>query len=306
MGDSASSLPPEALQTSARPQIGAVARPAPFLRWAGSKRQHSAVITTLWNSRPMPRYVEPFAGSAAVFFAIDPRAALLADLNEELVRTFQTIRTFPTLVADAMGHFAFGREAYYRVRALVPESLTCVERAARFIYLNRFCFNGLYRTNRCGRFNVPYGAPKTNNLPDQEGLAQCATALATAEIICADFRSSLAQARPGDFVYLDPPYAVRQRRVFREYDAHAFSAKDLVDLASSLTALDRIGAYFVLSYADCREGRLLATDWQWRRVRVRRHVAGFSSKRRNHYELFVSNHPDFLTVVRQHRKRRGK
>ena len=264
---------------------------SPFLRWAGSKRQHVPFLRQYWHAAQHRRYIEPFAGSAALFFSVAPPSAVLGDLNGELIQTYRALRHNPDVVHRKLTGFAKGKAAYYRLRAMRLGDAAW--RAARFIYLNRFCFNGLYRTNCRGEFNVPYGAPKNDHLPDLNQLRACARLLFRARLVHADFRRTLAVVEPGDFVYIDPPYAVSRRRVFVEYGKEPFSTKDLIELAGWLEQIDRRGACFVLSYADSHEARSLSGEWRRRRFAVRRHVAGFSCARRNHYELFVSNIKDF-------------
>ncbi len=259
----------------------------PLLRWAGSKRQHVPFLHQWWKAGNYTRYVEPFAGSAALFFAIEPPRSLLGDINRELIEAYQTIRQVPQAVYQRLNRLAIGEDAYYRVRAMRPK--LAVARAARFIYLNRFCFNGLYRTNAAGAFNVPYGAPKTPNVPRLKHFCTCARLLRHTTLVAADFRSVLAKVRQGDFVYLDPPYAVSSRRVFTEYSKDHFSTTDIADLAGWLEEIDRRGAAFILSYADCRDARVAFNGWLARRFAVRHNVSGFSSARRRRYELCLSN-----------------
>jgi DNA adenine methylase len=260
---------------------------SPFLRWAGSKRQHVPFLRRYWSPTVHRRYIEPFAGSAALFFALAPPRAVLGDLNGELIRAYRTVRNDPDGVHRRLIRFATGRTAYDRIRATRHGHVAW--KAARFVYLNRFCFNGLYRTNLLGRFNVPYGAPKNDHLPGLDQLRQCANLLSRARLMHADFRRPLLLVEPGDFVYMDPPYAVSRRRVFVQYSRQHFGADDLDDLAAGLEEIDRRGASFILSYADSHEARRLFRRWKRRRFAVRRNVAGFASARRNHYELFVSN-----------------
>lgn len=260
---------------------------SPLLRWAGSKRQHVPFLRDCWDAGEYSRYVEPFAGSAAVFFAVAPRRAILGDINRQLIDTYKALKRAPDAVYRRLTKFATGEEAYYRVRSMRLRGR--VEKAARFVYLNRFCFNGLYRTNTDGHFNVPYGAPKTLNLPDQEQFRACSDLLGRARLMPADFRRVLAEVKKGDFVYLDPPYAISRRRVFIQYARKHFSTDDLGDLSEWLEEIDRREASFVLSYAESVEARRLPQGWKRRRFAVRRNVAGFSSARRNHYELFLSN-----------------
>ena len=190
-----------------------------------------------------------------------------------------------------------GREEYYEVRDLDSESLSPIHRAARFIYLNRFCFNGLYRTNFKGKFNVPYGAYKSGKLPSLEHLKSCAGLLKKAELIQADFRKTLSVVEKGDFVYLDPPYAVSTRRMFVEYGAQQFSLDDLDILVGQLRILDRRGAIFVLSYADLKESRKVFRNWKTRRILTRRNMAGFSAARKSQFEVYVTNSDFFDTRI---------
>jgi DNA adenine methylase len=259
----------------------------PLLRWAGSKRQHVPFLRQCWERSAHTRYIEPFAGSAAVFFAVAPPRAILGDINGDLIETYRTVRRKPYAVYRRLTRFATGEAAYYEVRAMRPTS--AIAKAARFVYLNRFCFNGLYRTNREGRFNVPYGAPRTTNLPGIEQFRACARLLLRARLLGTDFRRALASVEKGDFVYIDPPYVVSRRRVFIQYTKRHFSPDDLVDLSTWLDEIDRRNAFFILSYADSREARTLFRGWKLRRFSVRRNVAGFSNARRNHYEVFISN-----------------
>lgn len=262
-----------------------------FLRWAGSKKQLLPRLKVYWRNS-FRRYVEPFMGSACLFFAIRPRRAILADMNEELVRTFLQVRDNPGTVASKLRRFPTGKEAYYEMRALRPEKLTPAEAAARFIYLNRFCFNGLYRTNKSGGFNVPYASSGTGQLPSGDLLHECANALKSASIKSGDFAETLSAVRAGDFVYLDPPFVVQKRRVFREYVADSFGQADLPRLTAMLKKIDLVGAFFVASYADCREGRQALAEWRQCRVRTKRHIAGFSKHRRHAYEIIATNLPD--------------
>jgi len=260
----------------------------PFLRWAGSKKQHRSLLKSFWSDK-FSRYVEPFAGSAAVFFDIGPRRALLGDINKELIGTFATVRDHPNRVHKALIAIPKGRSNYYGIRRLGSKSLRPINRAARFIYLNRYCFNGIYRTNSKGEFNVPYGGKKSGALPTLEHLKTSARCLKRAKLICADFRKTLAKVQKGDFVYLDPPYAVSNRRVFVQYAANPFSVSDISAVGTLLTKIHRKGATFVLSYADCAEARKEFAKWKVRRILTRRSIAGFFGARRNQYELCVTN-----------------
>ena len=260
----------------------------PFLRWAGSKRKILPQIASYWNAS-YRRYVEPFAGSAALFFHIGPNRAVLGDLNEQLIDLFRVLRNNPDEFHAALSSLPRSQHDYYRIRALVPDSLSDFERAVRFAYLNRHCFNGIYRTNLKGEFNVPYGGHKPNAVPPVEVFRKCALLLERAELRAVDFCRILKHTKSGDFVYLDPPYAVQSRRVFRQYGPKTFEKDDLVRLVEYLQAADNRGVHFVVSYADCTTARQAFSDWSTRRIRVRRNIAGFAGARRSAYELLVTN-----------------
>lgn len=260
----------------------------PVFRWAGSKRKILPVLASFWRPS-FRRYVEPFAGSAALFFRIQPERAVLGDVNRELMEAYKNIRDRPDDVHRAASRIPRSEEHYYAVRAQVPERMSSFRRAVRFVYLNRYCFNGIFRTNATGQFNVPYAHTKPGVIPPVEHFRRCARLLQRATLKQGDFGAVLSTVRAGDFVYLDPPYALTSRRVFREYDRREFTLGDVERLAAHLRAIDRKGAAFVVSYADCAEARSLLSVWRARRVRVRRHVAGFASARRSAFELLVTN-----------------
>lgn len=235
------------------------------------------------------RYIEPFAGSACLFFALEPREAILGDVNEELISTYRTVKTDAGRVLECLNRLSIGREAYYRIRAVPPASLAEAEKAARFIYLNKYCFNGLYRTNRAGQFNVPFGDTKGCDSINGDAIVSAAKLLQRALLVCGDFERTLVHASEGDFVYLDPPFSVGDRRIFTEYHPDSFCAPDLTRLVNVLHDLDSRGATFLLSYADSPEGRRVLRPWHPARVRAQRHISGFAANRRAAYELLATN-----------------
>lgn len=260
----------------------------PLLRWAGSKRQTVERLKRLWSAR-FTRYVEPFAGSAALFFAIRPQKALLADKNRDLIDTYNVLCESPLELHTRLTSIPRSREVYYSLRRQDPKELSGFDRAVRFLYLNRYCFNGLYRTNLKGEFNVPYAPSGTGGLPDADVFQSSAKLLATAQRRAWDFGTTLRYVRKGDFVYLDPPYAVESRRVFREYGSFGFGKAELARLVRHLRRIHECGAVFVLTYADCAEARRLFSEWHQKRIAVRRNIAGFAGARRRAYELLISN-----------------
>jgi DNA adenine methylase len=162
-------------------------------------------------------------------------------------------------------------------------------RAARFIYLNRFCFNGIYRTNLKGEFNVPYSGDRCGAVPANEVFEQCSRRLRGARFVNGDFEDVLKQAKKGDLVYMDPPYAVRAKRVFREYDPSTFTHGDIARLRSWMERLNAGGINFVVSYAESDEADLLRKNFSYETVAVRRHIAGFAAHRTMTNEVLISN-----------------
>ncbi len=233
--------------------------------------------------------MEPFAGSACLFFELKPKNALLADINPDLIDMYREVKHRVGEVVVELQRLECSREDYYRIRRLNPDELTRSKRAARFIYLNRFCFNGLYRTNRAGQFNVPYGALRSGPLPSKQALHASALLLRKASLKAVHFKCVLAEIRHGDFVYMDPPYSVKSRRVFNEYASEQFSDRDLATLRQGMRDLDQRGIRFLVSYADSPEGDFLRQGFECSSIDVRRHIAGFAGNRRDSRELLIFN-----------------
>lgn len=186
--------------------------------------------------------------------------------------------------------FTEDKETYYQIRKQEFESLNQIEQAARFIYLNRFCFNGLYRTNNKGEFNVPYGGLKSGKLPTKENFINISNLLKNVEIINTDFEDLiLNRLEVNDFVYLDPPYAVKNKRIFKQYGPTNFGTNDMERLFLLLDYIDKKGAKFLLSYAYCEELQFLTSKWNSNIVTTQRNIAGFASNRRKEQEYLISN-----------------
>jgi DNA adenine methylase len=259
----------------------------PFLRWAGSKKQLLPALSQYWNVG-FDRYIEPFAGSSRLFFETKPHKATLGDINRELIHTYMEVKHRLPSVLRSLGQLRKSKRRYNYLREQDPRKLTNTQRASRFIYLNRFCFNGLYRTNKNGEFNVPYGR-KTGKLPSKEELLNCSKSLRAARLSVGDFGQTLAHASPGDFVYMDPPFHANGRRIFKEYTGTGFGESDLVRLRDWMVKLDIMGAKFLVSYAKCPEAGVLTEGFHVKTVAVKRSIAGFGANRRRSYELLISN-----------------
>jgi DNA adenine methylase len=260
----------------------------PVLRWAGSKRKLLTELRACAARIAHERYIEPFAGSACLFFSLAPERAVLSDINKELIHFYRVLKAQPSLLWRATVRHKVNADTYYQLRSLSPASLERIERAARFLYLNRFCFNGIYRENKRGIFNVPFGA-KTGALPSEAALVRASRLLRNALLINDDFSESIEYARPDTLYYLDPPYDYSGRLDRGEFGSKTFRLGDLPRLVDLLEAIDRRGASFVLSYIDVPELALIAERWQTTRHRIARQVASFSKFRRPMDELIITN-----------------
>jgi DNA adenine methylase len=264
----------------------------PILRWAGSKRKLLGKLKGFWRPHHR-RYVEPFAGSACLFFELEPRRAILGDSNAELIQLYRLVKTDAHALYARLCRIPRDAATYYRWRSKDPDALDEQTRALRFLYLNRNCFNGIFRTNIAGQFNVPFGAKhgKPIGKLEKADYIRAAEQLTAARLIAGDFSKTLELVKAGDFVYLDPPFAVssKRRRLFTEYGKNVFGPSDVERLAVALSELDKEGADFLVSYADCKEARFLARNWNAKRLSVRRHIAGFSAHRKNASEWLITN-----------------
>jgi len=207
-----------------------------------------------------------------------------------LIDSYSCLKQDAERVYTEINKLPIGESAYYEIRKAKP-SLNRFKNAARFIYLNRFCFNGLYRTNRAGIFNVPYGGGdgRSGSLPSLEGLRKCAALLENSDLVSGDFERCLSLAKEGDFAYIDPPYAVTSRRVFSEYHGETFTSKDIARLRGILYELNQRGCRFLLSYAASPEGEALSRGFIKTTLKVQRNISGFVSGRALSEEIIVSN-----------------
>jgi DNA adenine methylase len=260
-----------------------------ILRWAGSKRK---LLPTLMANIPFgyQRYVEPFCGSACLFFAIHPRSAILADINDDLIHCYNILLKHPRLLYQSVNKIPNTNDQYLTYRKKDPSKLTPIERATRFIYLNRYCFNGVYRTNKKGEFNVPRGS-RTGRLPSEKLFVRCSYALRNTALSSVDFEQSLEQVKKGDFVYLDPPYATSDKPIIEEYGPNSFQRADIERLINALYRIEKVDATFILSYSDSAELiDRLDPNWHVIKLLVQRHIAGFACHRDSVNEILVSNH----------------
>ncbi|MBX3000512.1 MAG: DNA adenine methylase [Caldilineaceae bacterium] len=285
---------------------------APLLKWAGGKSQLLAQLEPYFPQR-YDRLIEPFIGGAAVYFHLQPERAILADINPELVNFYRVVRDLPeALMAeiDALAahpsHEYDPEAVYYEIRNRQPVDLPAdridtdgipiadedrLWIAARTLYLNKTGFNGLFRVNSKGYFNVPWGRrARLPKLYDRAEMINAARLLAGAEILLADFGVVLDQARPGDFVYLDPPYhPVSATASFTSYTRLDFPPAEQERLADWLHTLDQRGVLFLLNNSDTPFTRQIYADFQIDVALAKRMINSDASKRGSINELVVCN-----------------
>lgn len=270
-------------------------RAVPFLKWAGGKRQLVPRLLDLAPAR-IDTYYEPFMGGAALFFALATRGrfarAVLSDTNEELVGCYRAIQEDVDAVIAALRSPKYRNNAthYYRVRDRDVSKMSGPERAARIIFLNRCGYNGLYRVNSKGLFNVPFGRYRNPLICDEERLRAVARALrkTKVKILRADFQEALAKAGPADFVYLDPPYVpVSRTSSFTAYAAGSFGVREQERLAEALRELGRRKVAALLSNSQCAETERLYHGLDSEVVQVRRAINSDARRRGPVGEILV-------------------
>lgn len=256
-----------------KPEIGPhVKRAQPFLQWVGGKRQVLDQILPRLPEFP-GNYYEPFLGGGAMFFALEPRRAFLSDANVELITAYDGVQIQVDDVIRILRTYENTAETFYQTRAIPAWSLDRDGVAARMIYLNRTCFNGLYRVNAYGRFNTPYGKHKNPKICDEENLRAASEALRYASLSRGDFAKAVAPSGPGDLIYFDPPYTpVSASASFTAYTKGRFGWEDQRRLAEVFRAAASRGAFCALSQADLPAVRELYQGFQIHDIKARRSV----------------------------------
>jgi DNA adenine methylase len=266
-------------------------RLTPFLKWAGGKRQLLAQLAPHIPSA-YGSYLEPFLGGGALYLALKPSRAILADLNQELILCYQVIRDqLDALLADLDRHI-YDRDYYYRLRAEPADTLSPVARASRFLYLNKCGYNGLYRVNASGRFNVPFGRyPRPPRLYREEAIRTTSALLRSADLRTAPFQETMDRGRADDFVYLDPPYhPLTPSSNFTAYTAGTFGADDQKELARWYRLLDQRGCRLMLSNSSAPLIRELYHDFRIEEVQATRAINSDPLARGTVTELVVLNY----------------
>jgi DNA adenine methylase len=260
----------------------------PFIKFAGGK---TALLPEILPRLPskIRTYYEPFVGGGAVFWALEGRfeRAVLGDINEEIVNLYSVVRMTPKALLKELKRLPIDEKSFYKIRA---QALTGrLQRAARTIYLNKTAFNGLYRVNKKGEFNVPWGDYKNPTLAVDEVIHACSQALAETSLVDCDFEDTVVSAKRGDVVYFDPPYIpVSKTANFTGYAAGGFGDGDQERLRSLMEKLDTKGVHVLLSNSDTPRARELYDGFKIESVQAPRRVNSKGNKRGNVGELLIS------------------
>lgn len=267
---------------------------SPIVKWAGGKGKLLAEIR-----RRLPKeigtYYEPFVGGGAVFFALANRGvferAVINDSNPELICTYRCLADGQVEdLIELLSSYPYNPEFFSELREKLPKDLDPLETAARFLYLNKTCYNGLYRVNKKGGFNSPFGAYTNPTICNKEGLREAARVLQQrVEILCTDFEAALSGVTPQDAVYLDPPYLPTSDTAnFVAYSSNGFTLQDQVRLSDRFKALAKDGVPVLLSNADVPTARQLYQGCRISRVEAPRRINSSGEKRGNVSEILVS------------------
>ncbi len=257
--------------------------PSPFLKWAGGKARLMAQFQP-WMPEDFNHYFEPFVGGGAVYFTMRPPEATLTDVNPRLIECYTAIRDEPIALMDELAKHRSRhcKDHYYRCRTRMnaPRGLNAVSRAALMIYLNKTCFNGLYRENSRGEFNVPMGSYKSPNIFNPDHIFAVSAQLQSTNLRVASFEHVLESAEPGDFVYFDPPYVpLTETSSFTNYSKGGFDMSMQHKLARIFDELSRRGCYVMLSNSDTPAVRELFEGWRIIGIQASRAINSRASAR---------------------------
>lgn len=264
-----------------------------FLKWPGGKRWLLKKLPEIFSIK-FNNYYEPFLGSGAVFFHLCPEESVLSDVNEELINLFVQMRDHPQELAEQLQvhQKKHSKAYYYEMRD--KNYVSPMERAGRFLYLNRTCFNGMYRENKNGKFNVPIGT-KDNCLYDIDKFEHYSNALKNAELMTCDFRDTIKKAGSGDLLFVDPPYTIgqAQQNSFIKYNSKLFSWNDQEDLCNEIVAARNRGVIIISTNAYCDEllEMYKIEGFYVQPIEKRSTISGVIDKRRKTTELLITSLP---------------
>lgn len=267
--------------------------PRPFVKWVGGKRQLLDVLHVA-APRDFGRYFEPFVGGGAFLFSQLPGSATISDANAELINCYQVIRDNVEALIRSLRRHKNEEEHFYAVRAKKPSEMTPVQRASRFIFMNKTCFNGLYRENKSGQFNTPFGRYDNPKIVDTENLVAISEYLRTSdvEIKHSGYQDVLAQALPGDFVYFDPPYVPMTKTAsFASYVKGGFGLHDQAELANVFAELTKKGVMAMLSNSNTQVIHDLYKEYNIQIIHAARSINCKGGKRgKEANEVLITNY----------------
>ncbi len=263
----------------------------PFVKWAGGKTQ---LLPELKKNIPtrFKRYLEPFVGGGALLFEINARESLINDSNEELINCYEVIRDSPDKLIDDLQLHTNTKSYFYKVRSLKLQKLSSIKRASRFIYLNRTCYNGLWRVNKENQFNTPFGNYKNPKIVNAELIQSISKFLNSVKIFCMDFEAFLLlHAKKDDFIYLDPPYhPVSKYSDFKRYTKDFFGIEHQKRLAEIFRALDKKGCKLLLSNSYSPLILDLYSEFEIITVKARRSINNNGDGRGEIKEVVIRNY----------------
>ena len=267
---------------------------SPILKWVGGKRQLIKEILGVFPRDYRSRtYHEPFVGSGAVFFNVKPRKGSINDINPRLINFYKVVRDNPTELIEEGQKYQYEKKTYYKLRRRFNEGgLSVVEEAAFFLYLNKTCYNGLYRVNSKGEFNVPFGRYKNPKIVDSNRIHKASIALANIKIFNENFTYVIDLAERGDICYLDPPYdPISKTANFTSYSRNGFNSSEQESLRDTCIALNNKGVIFVLSnsYTDNIKDLYSNEDFKLITVKARRMVNSKGDGRGEINEVLITN-----------------
>ncbi|EOU1737756.1 DNA adenine methylase [Clostridium perfringens] len=270
---------------------------APVLKWVGGKRQLMSEIEKVLP-KTYTTYYEPFIGGGAVLFELQPKKAVINDVNGELINLYNVIKDDVELLIEDLKKHENTPEYFYSIRELDRkkdkyENLSNIEKASRIVYLNKTCFNGLFRVNKAGEFNSPFGKYKNPNIVDEVTLRAVSKYFNKADIkiLNGDFEASLKGIRKGAFVYLDPPYdPVSNSANFTGYDKGGFNRDEQIRLKKLCDKLDKKGVKFLLSNSATDFIKDLYKDYNIKIVKAKRAINSNGNARGEVDEVLVRNY----------------
>lgn len=225
----------------------------------------------------------------SLFLRLCPKKAVMGDINEDLINFYKNVKKHPLDISSGIHSIPRTKEEYYRIRALNTSNLSDLEKAIRFFFLNRHCFNGVYRTNKSGLFNVPFGS-KLTEVPSHDEILEFSKKIKNTVFHSGDFQATIKNSKAGDFIYLDPPYAGTESRDRGEYGPNSFKEFDIARLKSTLQEASDKNVKILLSYASITAIKQEFAEWNVREISVERSISGFARGRKKVPEVIITNY----------------